>query len=232
VADHACPCCRTALATGPDGTVYVAWRKHYEDGARDIVVAASPDRGQTFAPPVRVHRDQWAVDACPHSGPALAVAPAGRLRVAWFTGAEGRAAIYHASSPTPGLRFEEPSRLTPIGSPTSQVRAVGGEDGGWLAWEEATVAGPPALRLARVVGGRIRPLPANGLAGRTPAVASDGTHLAVVWSIGDTVRGLVTPLDAGVSGRAMRHGPVAALQSESRQARHALCSFFPKSCSQ
>jgi hypothetical protein len=34
------------------------------------------DAGQTFADAARVHDDGWVIDACPHAGPALAVARA------------------------------------------------------------------------------------------------------------------------------------------------------------
>lgn len=39
--DDACPCCRTVVATGPDGTVYVSWRRVFDGDIRDMVVACS-----------------------------------------------------------------------------------------------------------------------------------------------------------------------------------------------
>jgi hypothetical protein len=40
-----CPCCRTGPATGPDGSVYVVWRRIFEGGVRDIAIARSTDGG-------------------------------------------------------------------------------------------------------------------------------------------------------------------------------------------
>src|SRR5690606_7506920 len=64
-----CPCCRTAMAVGPDGSLYVAWRKIYPGDVRDIVVARSRDRGATWDEPVRVAADDWVFPGCPHAGP-------------------------------------------------------------------------------------------------------------------------------------------------------------------
>ena len=60
VAEHTCQCCRTALAVGPDGAVYVAWRHVFGDNVRDMAAARSTDGGRTFAEPVRVHADDGA----------------------------------------------------------------------------------------------------------------------------------------------------------------------------
>jgi hypothetical protein len=60
-----CFCCKTAIASGPDGSVYVAWRHIYPPNVRDMAVARSTDGGRTFAPPVRVSTDGWALDGAP-----------------------------------------------------------------------------------------------------------------------------------------------------------------------
>src|SRR5690606_1914777 len=68
---NSCPCCRTAITIGPDGTTYIAWRKHYPGEIRDIVVAAAPPGTLDFDDPVRVHADEWEFPGCPHAGPSL-----------------------------------------------------------------------------------------------------------------------------------------------------------------
>ena len=84
VAGGVCPCCRPAIAFGPKGEVSVAWRHVFPGSLRDIVLATSTDGGQTFSPPVRVAEDNWRINGCPHSGPALAF-KGDRLFVAWYS---------------------------------------------------------------------------------------------------------------------------------------------------
>jgi hypothetical protein len=188
--DEACPCCRTALAFGRDGEVYVGWRKVYEGNMRDVVIARSVDGGQSFGEPVRVHNDGWVIDACPHAGPALAVDRAGRLHVAWFTGAEDRTGAYYATSENGGQSFADPVRLTPAGAiPTTQVRVAADEQGAvWVAWENPE-GSAPTLLVARLNGrGAPRSVDAGAPAGKLPAVSARGDRLAVAWLDGGAVR--------------------------------------------
>lgn len=98
-----CPCCQTALAVGPDGAVYAAWRHIFSGNERDIVMAVSGDGGVTFSTPRRVYRDAWKIAACPHTGPRI-VASADSVGLLWYTGAEGRAGSYwlvdHVDAPS------------------------------------------------------------------------------------------------------------------------------------
>ncbi len=111
LAENTCECCRTAIRTDSNGTVYVVWRHKFDDNIRDIAVMRSDDGGASFTEPRRVHADGWHVDGCPHSGPAVAIDAEDRLHVAWFTGAEGCDGLYYASSDTGGEAFGTPQRL-------------------------------------------------------------------------------------------------------------------------
>ena len=51
-----CYCCKTAMATGPDGTLYAAWRHVFTGNFRDMGFTSSRDGGKTFSPMVRVTR--------------------------------------------------------------------------------------------------------------------------------------------------------------------------------
>jgi len=88
VAPGACHCSRPALAFGRQGEVFVAWRTVFLGNIRDVAVAASTDQGETFGPQVRVARDNWKLEGCPHSGPSLAV-KGNRLYVSWFSEGTG-----------------------------------------------------------------------------------------------------------------------------------------------
>lgn len=135
VAEHTCQCCRTALAVGPDGAVYVAWRHVFGENVRDMAVARSDDGGRTFGVPARVHADGWQIDGCPHAGPALAVDTGGRLHVAWYTGAEDRRGVLYAASDDSGQTFGAPQPLA-RGVPIAQVSAEADGDEVWIAWED------------------------------------------------------------------------------------------------
>lgn len=84
VANGSCPCCRPKVAPGMGGAVYVTWRKVFQGNIRDMVVSASKDAGETFAPPVRIAEDNWKINGCPESG-ATALVVGRRLYVAWMT---------------------------------------------------------------------------------------------------------------------------------------------------
>src|SRR3990167_9399531 len=57
--DNACPCCRTAIAAGPDGRVYVSGKRVLKGDSRDLVFSSSPHRGGGFAPRGGGRRDRW-----------------------------------------------------------------------------------------------------------------------------------------------------------------------------
>lgn len=48
LASGVCYCCKTALAAGPGGALYAAWRHVYPGGFRDMAFALSRDGGRTF----------------------------------------------------------------------------------------------------------------------------------------------------------------------------------------
>ena len=112
VDEGTCVCCRTAVTSGPDGTVYVAWRKIFEDNVRETVVARSLDHGETFERPVIVGHDQWVFPACPHRPASMGVDRQGRLYVVWYTeGTDEIPAVYLAFSDDRGQTFSPKQQL-------------------------------------------------------------------------------------------------------------------------
>ena len=85
VDENTCVCCRTSLTTGPDGTLYVAWRKVLPGDLRETVVARSTDGGSTFSSPVIVGHDKWVFPGCPHRPASIGTDRLGRLYVVWYT---------------------------------------------------------------------------------------------------------------------------------------------------
>jgi hypothetical protein len=101
IAKGVCYCCKTALATGPGGAIFAAWRHVFPGNIRDIAFTTSRDGGRTFAPPVRISEDRWQLDGCPDDGPALGVDDEGVVHVAWPTVVsqpEPHKAIFYAST--------------------------------------------------------------------------------------------------------------------------------------
>lgn len=135
LATGTCQCCRTALAA-TDEAVYATWRHIFPDGERDIALARSDDAGLTWADPVRVHSDAWAIEACPHAGPDLATRADGAVVIAWPTGAEGRSGIWSTVTTDRGETFAEPTPLL-VRAPFGQVSvARDGQGRVWMAWED------------------------------------------------------------------------------------------------
>ena len=112
VDEGTCVCCRTAVTSGPEGMVYVAWRKIFEGNVRETVVARSTDHGDTFEAPVIVGHDQWVFPACPHRPASMGVDRQGRLYVVWYTeGTDEIPAVYIAHSDDRGKSFSEKRKL-------------------------------------------------------------------------------------------------------------------------
>ncbi len=86
VAVRVCQCCRPTLSFGPHGEVMVFWRHIYPGTIHDMTVAVTMDEGITFSPAKRVAADNWKIDGCPNSGPAVARS-GNRVYVAWLTDA-------------------------------------------------------------------------------------------------------------------------------------------------
>lgn len=114
LADHTCECCRIALTLDTDGTPVAFWRHVFGTNIRDHALL----RIGTDRDPRRVTHDGWAVDACPHHGPAFAIGAAGIYHLAWFSGAPDKAGLYYARSVDRGLTTTEPRR---IGNPDHQA---------------------------------------------------------------------------------------------------------------
>jgi hypothetical protein len=186
---NTCVCCRTAIAVGPEGNVYVAWRAIWGDNIRDVSIARSSDGGKTFSAPVKVHDDGWHLMGCPDAGPGLAVDGSGRVHAVWYTGAEGHAGAYYASSSDQGRSFTPARRLIERDfSPTTQVKVTGGADRAWVTFEDV-MAEPMTVQVAETQPSGA--LLARGdwtRAGRWPEVVATPRGPAVAWLDDEAVR--------------------------------------------
>ncbi len=133
--DPTCECCRIAMALTPDQRPVLLFRGIFDDRDRDHAVLTFLDR-DTPGPARRVSDDAWAIDGCPHHGPALAVSSTGTQHAAWFTQGQARQGLYYARSIDEGRQFSPPM---PVGDARRQagrpaLLAIG--ETVWLVWKE------------------------------------------------------------------------------------------------
>lgn len=199
VTSGVCYCCKTALAAGPAGTVYAAWRHVYEGDLRDIAMTVSPDGGRSFSAPSRVSEDGWAINGCPDDGPAVVVEATGTAHIVWPTvigHAEPEGALFYATT-RDGRQFTPRVRVPTLGSPKPMHPQITlGPDGRVVvAWDElwqgrrvaamraVTRAGDGEVRFGEVVR-----IGADGSASHPVVTPVTGGVLAVSATGGDVSR--------------------------------------------
>lgn len=94
VADHSCECCRITASLDNDGAPVILWRHVFAPNERDHAMAKLASDGQA-GPIERATFDHWQVDACPHHGPSLAIAPDGTRHAVWFNVREGAGRVFY-----------------------------------------------------------------------------------------------------------------------------------------
>lgn len=178
VSKPACPCCPPRLQFGADGRLYLAWRDQWDqadgsDPVRDPVVAWSDDRGKTWSAAELVHRDGWHMPQCPHSGPGFGLDAAGRLHIAWFTGAEGRNGVFYAVAEAAGEAFSAPlALLEDDWMPVTPVRlALDTQGNAYVAFVDAREDAPRLIMNRITPGGTVSTVGPDGLDGVYPTIA-------------------------------------------------------------
>jgi hypothetical protein len=179
-----CPRCRVSLAVDPAGNPYSAFRKHYPGQVRDIVV------GRPSFAPQRLYKDDWRVGDCPQSGPPLVLSRDGSLRIAWFTGAEGRAGVYFRQVMPDMMDSTAKPVAVMVSAKLPTVHVDVGEAGmsGSLIACDADSTGTDQLTLARVESSGRRLVErfvvpgTRGVSYPKVATAMNGRLAYVVWS--------------------------------------------------
>jgi len=110
IRDNSCQCCRIAMDTDSQGSPVVVWRQIFGKNVRDHALArltkSTNSNTLRAASLSRVAVDNWAVDGCPHHGPALSIADDNVYHLTWFTDAPVRKGLYYARSTDHGLSFD------------------------------------------------------------------------------------------------------------------------------
>ena len=131
-ADHACECCRVAMAMDTDGYPIVVWRHVYDTNIRDHALVKLDGK----MAPVRLSHENWNVAGCPHHGPSLSIASDGVYHATWFSNAPQRQGLFYAHSVDQGKTFSAPLNF---GNPEAQpahpyVLSLGSRV--YLVWKE------------------------------------------------------------------------------------------------
>lgn len=149
VVSDACPCCKTALAVSPDGTLYAGWRHVLPGNYRHIAVVHSTDGSATFSAPQIVSDDRWVLQGCPVSGPSLSVDPNGALKVIWYAAGEANEpGLYFAESTDKGLNFS-PRRLLAQETVRGTPALAPGQNGAIALWQAGEAAETKVAELGK-----------------------------------------------------------------------------------
>lgn len=106
-----CQCCRTDIFVDSLGNIHVSYRNIFDQKYRDMAYLFSGDLGKSFSTPKRISHDNWAINACPHTGPTVAGNKYG-LHFYWYTmgGGEG---VYYTSTTNNGRHFAKRQLFSP-----------------------------------------------------------------------------------------------------------------------
>lgn len=137
VAQQCCPCCRTDLFVDSKGGIHTLYRGILQDSIRDMVHSVSVDGGRSFTAPQRVSPDNWVIQGCPHTGPAMTENAQG-LHFAWYTGGAKKGTFYTRSADN-GRSFVPSDPVSPQGK---HPQVAGLESGGLvIVWDEPVARG-------------------------------------------------------------------------------------------
>ena len=108
IADHSCECCRVAMGMDKKGLPIVLWRHVFPGSKRDHAVShfISEDSPGEM---IRLSRDEWAIDACPHHGPDIEVDQQGNTHVVWFANSHKRQGLSYAKLLNGKDKFTQPT---------------------------------------------------------------------------------------------------------------------------
>jgi len=188
-----CYCCKTSVAVGPDASIYAAWRHVYPGNVRDIAFTSSHDGGRTFAEPIPVSHDQWALDGCPENGPAIAVDSRNQVHVVWPTlvkdaggGSEPNLALFYAARVAGRV---SPRQQIPTAGTPRHPSTVMGPAGLVVAWDEqaagtrhvafasATTSGGASMKFTRLSSD-------TSTRGEYPVLAAADSAVFAAWTSG------------------------------------------------
>jgi hypothetical protein len=101
-----CQCCRTKLFVDEAGNLHAVYRAIITGSVRDMMHLVSRDNGKSFSQPERISADNWVIDGCPHTGPAM-TANSNGLHFVWYTMGGGSGVYYCRKTGNQGFSARE-----------------------------------------------------------------------------------------------------------------------------
>ena len=142
ISQPCCQCCRTSLYVDKKGGIHALYRGIIQDSIRDMVHTVSTDGGKSFSEPKRINEDNWVLNACPHTGPAMTENNAG-LHFAWFTGAKDKG-CYYTQTTDNGKSFAMRDSVSAFGSHPQIASLKNGEL--LIVWDETNMVNNKPLK--------------------------------------------------------------------------------------
>lgn len=138
VSEPCCPCCRTDLFVDSKKNIHILYRAIINDSTRDMVHTISTNNGRAFSLPRRISDDNWAINGCPHTGPAMTENKNG-IQFTWFTGG-GNGGVYYCNSNDEGKTFSPREMVSGIAARHCQITSVSNNDIA-IVWNENFIKG-------------------------------------------------------------------------------------------
>lgn len=185
-----CYCCKTAMATGPKGEIFAAWRHVFAGNMRDMGFTVSRDGGKTFAPLTRVNQDGWSIQGCPDDGPAMAVDAKGTVHLVWPTVKNEMGVLLYATSKN-GATFTTPVPVPTLGSPKPSHPQVAIDSAGtvFVAWDE--VRGGIRRAAIKAMTGNAAPEELGDVTSY-PVMVGAESGLVAAWTSGPPDRSVIS----------------------------------------
>lgn len=184
LSDTLCDCCRIAAAFDSDAQPILLARFIYPGGIRDHgLIKTQTDSKKALE--WRVTFDQWAIEACPDHGPAIAISD-DKYHIAWFTQGSARQGLFYAYSSDRGQHFSNPLPLGNAGKLPSHPDVMVKGNHITLTWIEFDGSKTQLLVTQSNDGGQTW-LPAKSIAESTaevdfPFLLSNNKGIFVSWN--------------------------------------------------
>lgn len=133
ISEPCCPCCRTDLYVDSKKNIHIVYRAIIDDSIRDMVHTVSTNNGKTFSKPERISKDNWVINGCPHTGPAMTENKNG-IQFTWFTGG-ANGGVYYCNSNDDGKTFSPREKVSGTASKHCQIACLNDKDIA-ITWNE------------------------------------------------------------------------------------------------
>jgi hypothetical protein len=134
ISEPCCQCCRIVLSVDRNKNINLVYRAIIDDSIRDMVHMISKNGGKSFSTPQRVSPDNWVINGCPHTGPAMTENNNG-LHFAWFTGGNSPG-VYYNQSKDYGESFSPRDTVSGRSAKHCQITSLPGNNNILTVWNE------------------------------------------------------------------------------------------------